>query len=56
MGKFFCLGAGWYSRLERVFGRRTTSENYLSERGTNNSYILRSIAISPQPDCLGDEN
>ena len=34
---------------EGVFGRRRTSECHFSERGTNNSYVLRSIAVSPQP-------
>ena len=48
----FCLGAGWYPRLERFFGKRMTSEYHFPEKGTRDSYVLRLIAVFPQPGCL----
>ena len=32
------------------FGRRMTSEYHFLETGISDSYVLRSIAVSPQPD------
>ena len=34
------------------FGRRMTSEYHFPERGTSDSYVLRSIAVSPQSGCF----
>ena len=34
------------------FGRRMTSEYHFPEKGTSDSHILRSIAVSPQPGWL----
>ena len=47
-GEFFysLLGAGWCP-IWSVFGRRMTSEYHFPERGTSNSYVVRSIAVSP---------
>ena len=45
------LGVGWYPRLER-FSQMDDSESSSSGRGTSESftpYVLRSIAVSPQP-------